>query len=899
MTGSPLPILLRPSPFRLETRQHVAIEGQTIERILKDFPDLPLEVWTHGVVLIHDEVTGLEWEILREHWGRVKPRSGGRYVLRVGVRMGDSGDKGGGGKNPFATIAAIALLVVATAITGGAAAGLFGTTLFAAGSTSAALLAAGVSIVGALAINALAPPPTFDNGQAQEDQQKSATLGSASIQGNVLAPFDPIPFVIGRHRCSPPHLIIPWSESVNDDQYVNTIIGLNGAHDFEEILVNGTPIGDLTDVQYEIRDVVNDDSDITLIDKQVFEAQVGAELTGHKVQDDATSVLQNTANPSASYPKWASSRSRKNPEEIWINFLWTTLVMQDSAETVPAGVPVRLRIRRVGDVSWINLPEFHAQRERLDPFRGMIKLKFEVRPDTMVRLDQTPSLPPWKWAFYATNAQNSEAFATHAYFAPSTGNNAENVASVDGVAVVYLDPATFPAGTYDVQVMRGYGYKAQDLTASTYRLATQIPYFFTHTPATSPPSIRQEQAKTPSRMTWSSMASVWNEYPLGEKGLSIMAIRAKNIAISSISILASGYAVKWNGVSWGSSSFEPTRNPADWFRYLALGGQSVRAPYIAAQMDDDGLADWWDINDGAGGGPVYECNAYINSAQSVGQVLKVVAGCGRAVMRASDKVGVVVDNDRSGEGTIGTFTQRNTRGLTIRRAFPRIPDGFRVNYNDETNDFSTREIYVFRKPDGDNIESVTYTGITSEQQAVERAYHDLKQLTRRPALYSFETDIRHLYCVKGSMVRLIHDTIKRHYDSAAVAAVNLTGPDVTGLVLDSPLRLSLVGVAPMGVVIQLKDGTSITAQISEIVDTNTITFVTPFPDPGDILDEDCIVACGPFTSLGKRMLVLGVQPQNEFTASVTLVDEAPPDQWRGPTGEGWFAAGGEPWNSPL
>lgn len=1333
MTSAPLPVLLRPSPFKLETRQHVAVEGQSIHDILRDFPGIGPEVWTHGVVHVG------EWEIPRDRWRRVKPRAGSRYIIRVSIRpAGGRGGSGQGSKNPLATIAAIALVVVASAITGGAASGLFGTTLFAAGSTSAALLAAGVSIVGALAINALAPPPTAAQGSQSESKDRKATLGSASIQGNVLEAFSPIPFVAGTHRVSPPHLIPPWSESINDDQYVYAIVGLNGAHRIEDVRINGTPIDDLAGVEYEVRDVVNDDSDLTLITKQVFENQVSAEISGHKVQDDATNLLQDTTTPANSYPGWVGARSRTDPDEIWLTFVWTTLLMQDTSTTVEGGVPIRLRIRRAGASTWINLPEFHAQRERLEPFRGMIKLRFAEVPTSFTRIDQDATRPPWRWVLYSTNATNGESYDTNSYFAPVSGNNASNVTGEDGVAVVYLDPATFPIGTYDVQVQRGYGYKAQDFTSSAYQLAGNVPYFFTHTPASSPPSIRQEQSKVPAKVTFASMSSVWDEYPLGEKGLTLIAVKAKNTAVSALTGLFTGYANTWDAADW--DAFEPTNNPAAWTRALMLGQQSIKAPYIAAQLDDDALTDWydfcgnrtdaaifdgtddyftrdggltgavdsklmtfsawvyveaglggrliassdslagggsltravlsggdnrfslnghnaagtdilnlnssplaagrwhhcmasvdltdtakrhvyidgvsdlavintyindtidftkadwgvgalpsgasllngmlaelwfapgvyidlslaanrlkfldqwgrparlgatgnlptgssplvylagqvsaWTVNKGTGGNftahgspagdrqaisvghPILECNAYIEGTQSTGDVLRQVAGTGRAALRASDKVGVVIERDRTAEDPMQLFTQRNTRGLTIRRAFPRVPDGLRVRFNDETNDYSPKELFVYRRllgGDASNLEAVTYVGVTNEAQALARAHLDLAQLTRRASLYNFETDIENIYCTKGTLVALAHDTVRRHYDAARVASVIDDGTNVTGITLDSDVRLTLAAqatdfeddalasppagwasqwdanvtavvtaqanlpegkgplldkttgvgdsffawtdaaadtqadceilalirpnadsgttdnaigvilrgsgdnstktgyravlnsnsagsrdrieiskwvagsftflanatfswatgtnywlrfrargtslkakvwaegaaepgswnvtttdssvsgpgksgayvyhtsstfyvgsfaVAPLsGVVLQLLDGTTRTEEVNETIDcglTVPLTFVTPFAIPaGGALDADCLVASGPFQSVEKRMLVLGVQPQSEFTASLTLVDEAPPVQWIAPSGDRWVVPGGGKWLAPF
>lgn len=884
-----MPVILRPSMFRLETRHFYAVHGQSIADILRAFPDLPPEVWSHGVVRIG------EWEIPRDRWERVRPRPGSVHEIFIGVRLAGGGSKGG--KNPFATIAAIALLVVATAITGGAAAGIFGTSLFAAGSTSAALLAAGVGVIGALAINALAPPPSAAGQDTSSTDAKTATLGGASIQGNVLRAFEPIPFVIGTHRVSPPHIVPPWSESINDDQFINAIVALNGAHRLADILVNGAPIDTIADIEYETRDVVTGDGAVTLIGKQVFESQIGSELTAHKVQDDSPARLLDAATPANSYPRWASGRTKADPDEVWLTFAWSSLVSQESTGIASGGVALRIRIRKVGDTAWINLPEFHAQRTKLGQFRGTIKLRFSPPSLDIVRMDQDTSRAPWRWALQATDAANGEGFDTDAYFAPISGNNSNFVTSEDGVAVLYLDPASFPKGVYDIQAMRGYAYQAVNLTPSTYKLSGSTPYFFTHTPASDPPSIAQDQSKIASQCSWSGISSVWNEPPLTQTGFSLIAIRAKNISISSLTVLATGYANTWNGVDW--NTFAPTANPADWWRYIALGGQSVKARFTAAQLDDDALTQWRDYCAARS----FTCNAYIDGRQSMGEILNRIAGCGRAARRMSDKFGVVVDRDRTADPATQTFTQRNTRGLTVRRAFPRLPDGFAVTFNDETNDYAPKEVLVYRRTVASvaapEIEAVTYSGITSEAQAISRAQFDLGQLTRRGRLYNFDIDIEMLATAKGDIVNLMHDTLARHHDAARVVGVIMSGGMVTGLELDSVLRLSLsngLAAGDVGVVVQQLDGESPVLAINEIDDSGVVTFVDPFPMPAfggqPALDVDCLVACGPFLRLRKRMLVLGVEPQSEYAAAVTLVDEAAPLAIVTPFGGRIFAFGG-------
>jgi hypothetical protein len=1286
-----LPIIAKPSMFAPGVIVHEARPGQTIADILRDMPGLPPEVWTHGVVVLED-MDGLRHEIGRAYWHRLKPKPGTLHSMHICTRPQGGGQQGGG-KSILSLVASIALLVALSAISGGALAGVLGTTLFAAGSTSAALAAAGIGVLGSLAISALTPPP-----EAPKEKSGGSAAGTASIQGNVLQPFEPIPFVLGTHRVAPPHMIPPWSEAINDDQYIYAILGLNGPHAVDDILLNATPIDDLEGVEYEIRDVATDDTPLSLIDKQVFEQQVGTEIAGHKVNDDDTDEVQDAVTPSNSYPQWVSARSRNSPHEIWLTFVWAGLIYNSTSGSgpKPGGVCLRIRIRRKGDSSWINLPEFVAIREKQEIFRGMIKLVFSNDPPTgFDRVDEDTSFPPWAYALYVRNADNAEGFNVSDYFEAVTAKHAIHVGSENGIATIYLDPAQFPAGAYDVQVMRGYGFDASDFNATTYRLSTLIPCFFTHVPGSSPPALRVSQSKAPGKISWAAMSSVWNDLPLqgmhggyGGLGLTLIAIKAKNIAVQSLTALFTGYAPWWNGFNWETKS--PTRNAAAWGRAIALGQQSIRPPYIEAQLDDESLQDWYDFCDGAseaaktdftgatlgatptgwtsrwsgnttanvtadaalpsGRGPLFdrttsdahtlwtydtpglianvealavvrplsygaanfpaislmlrasgaaaseggyrfrlsgdaigasnrieigkwvsgtftqlaivafewslnnnyymrvraegsalsmkvwlqddpepldwtltatdsaitaagrvgaafldtaetftigsivvrsiggaarEANAFVTGSQSVGDIMKLAGSAGHAAWRASDKIGVIVDKDRSAEAATQLFTQRNTRGLTIRRAFPRIPHGFRVRFNDELNDYNPTEIFVYRPGyDGTNatdIEAVTYVGITSEAAAMARAQLDFVSLLRRAKLYDFSADVETLYCIKGSLVALAHDTVSRHHDAARVATVTDNGTNVTALTTDSELRFSLsarstnfedetlasppagwasqwdanvtalvtaqanlpglqgplldkttangdaffawtdadadteanvevlalirpnvdsgdtsnaigvvlrgsgnnstktgyraalnsasagaknrieiskwvggtftflanatfnwltgvnywirfrargtslkakvwadggaepaswtvtttdasvagpgksgayvfntastfyVGsfqVSPLnGVVLQLKDGSTMVAEVEETIDTASITFTTPFPIPAgspDPLDVDCLIACGPFSSTRKRMLVLGVKPNADLSASVTLIDEAEP-----------------------
>ena len=89
--------------------------------------------------------------------------------------------QGGNGGKWLRTILLIVVAIVAIWVTGGAAAGLLGSA-FAAGTTGAAVLGAAIGIIGAMAINALIPPPTPKglNGSGDPFSQLASITGTSN-----------------------------------------------------------------------------------------------------------------------------------------------------------------------------------------------------------------------------------------------------------------------------------------------------------------------------------------------------------------------------------------------------------------------------------------------------------------------------------------------------------------------------------------------------------------------------------------------------------------------------------------------------------------------------------------------------------------------------------------------
>lgn len=885
-----IPVTFKRSPLQSGVEQHYVRQGQTVDEILRSIPNMPHHIWTHGIVRIGD------WEIPRDRWKAVRPKSHKHLVMLVGIRL--SGGGGDGGKDTFATIAAIALLAVGTFITAG---GLAGTALasatgfsFTAGSTSAALLAAGVSVAGALAINALTPAPTTEE---TEERESGTGGGSASVQSNPLGIFKPLPYVVGRRRVSPPHLILPWSESVQDDQYIHVIVGLDGAHDIEGIEINDTPIDEIEDIEYETRDVINDNSDITLITKQVFEDQVDTLMSQHRVKDGATNELRDEDIPSLSYPIFHGFQSKDVPDEIWFNLAFTSLLW--TADQSSGQIAFRIEIKREGDSGWVELPEVHLVRNIQAPFRATVKLSWLSEDFSQFNIGDLDGVAQgdnesiWKAAYIDVPEEN---FAANGYFDDGNGES-QHVRSDRFTVTFFLDPEIFPKGVYSVRIKRSYSFQASSWSFTNYTYSTNDPYLFTHTPVTDPPTIRATQNNAPVKVTITSLSSVWDEKPLGENDMTLIAIRAKNVSITRISAIFTGYANIWSGSDWGN--FVATRNPAAWLRALALGQNSVRAPYVESQLNDSELTEWFNYCDNK----QLESNLYVQTRQSLGQVLGLIASAGHASPRQSDKLGVVIDRNRESEAPVQIFSQRNAANLVIRRAFPQVPHGFRIRFDDEDDGYKPSEIFVFREgfdeDTGTDIEEMVYQSITNENRARDRARLDFGQLIERAAIYEFECDIEHLYATKGTMIGLAYDALARHHGAGRVKEVLTVSNLVTGLVLEDVLRLHLVNdlglvedlgdptdlgeVFVSGVAIQLHDGTTLVKEIEDNDDTDTITFVEPFEMPtflagSDIdnaIDVGCLVVSGPVDTVYKRCFVLGIYPQGGMTARIVAIDEAP------------------------
>ena len=245
-------LVARPHPF--DNRDMVYAEtqaGQTLLQMLGEHASQACEVSVGGHA------------VPRQLWGKVRPKAGQTIHVAVWPQGGGSGGK---------WLRVIALVVI-TVLSYGAASGAFAAGgYFAAGSTSAYALAAGISVVGTLAINSLIPPPQ-PKGLGSTGGDPFQQLNSITGTSNNANPYGVVPCVVGLMRFFPPHAALPYTEISGDDQYLRMLLDLGyGDLDVTDIKIGETAISSYEDVEYEVS------TNPALFSQDIFELAVGVSL---------------------------------------------------------------------------------------------------------------------------------------------------------------------------------------------------------------------------------------------------------------------------------------------------------------------------------------------------------------------------------------------------------------------------------------------------------------------------------------------------------------------------------------------------------------------------------------------------------------------------------------------
>lgn len=855
-------------------------EGETLEGLRRRMPGLPEDFDRRGLICINGQ------PVPRALWGMVRPKP--TVVTEVTFHARPMGGGGGGdGKNVLAIVASIALMAVSGAIAGGKLLGALTGATAAQGTVMGHLLAGGVSLAGQLLLSALAPPPVERDGDTRPP-------GNAAAQGNVLEANGSIPRVVGERKIYPPLGCEPLTYFDGPDEVVEAAYVLAGPHRIQDIRIGAAEIASMTDVEFEVREGWPGDPLITLLRRQSRTQAMQAELRGHVVSDTDSRTLDTTAGDvSSALPQAQVVATRDAPDEHQLQLVFAQGLHRDGNENALLRVPVRLRIRPVGG-AWQNLPELHFQAASVRPLRTTIRLVWggEGMPEA------TAASEGWAEARYSapdqTEAPAGGGWQAHPSFYTGSGpvylnrNNAgstglRRVSLSRYTATIALDPTAFPPGRYEIETQRGAAFLAASYNPETYQYIASVWALFGYrgTPTAQIVMSRQSVADT---LHMLRSVSVWNEHPLPSRDLGVVAVRARNRQLDRVSCVAGGYVRDWDGSGW--NDWTVTDNPAPHYRDILVGAENVK-PVPLDILDDDELAAWRAHCAAQG----YTCNAILQD-QSVDDAARIVAACGYAQPRMSDLYGVIYDRGRSSEAPVQLFTARNISGFRWSRGFADLPEGFRVTFADASRDYDPHQISEFAlgaSDDSGAVEQVSYEGVVSEADARSRAAYDLRQPLHRGVFYNFDCGAEYILARRGDLVAVQHDMLTSWAGAARVVDVENDGDGgVVAVSLDAALPVAShpfmdgvpnLATEPNLALLGRRSGAAISrgggVTVHPISGSDGIRLEFAPPLDPDGLDVGALVSVGPLGTEYLRLIVFGISPKPNLTASVTLVDEAP------------------------
>ena len=387
-------------------------------------------------------------------------------------------------------------------------------------------------------------------------------------------------------------------------------------------------------------------------------------------------------------------------------------------------------------------------------------------------------------------------------------------------------------------------------------------------------------------VTWTALRSVRSVHPINMPGLALTALRIKASeeiqgTIDRLNGIVTSILPDWNGSDW--STVRATRNPASAFRAILTeeregsvapaGARANANPIPAARLDATNLAAFHSDCETNG----YNFDYVLAGRSSVFQLLKTAAAAGRAAPQVVDGTWRVL-MDRSGGSPVQHFTPRNSWGFSSEKAFPILPHAFRVRFANELEDWQDDERFVYddgyAAGNATIFEELELPGTTHPDKVWELGRYHLAAAKLRPETYSWQADIEHLVCTRGSLVRLTHDAMLVGQGAARVTARTLDGlGGVTSVTVDNRLEAE----SGKSYMLAMRDATG-ACRTYDLANGFGIWDVLSFPaavPEAEAPQVGDLVTFGEAEKVYLDLRVREILPSQDNTAQILAVDDAP------------------------
>ena len=390
---------------------------------------------------------------------------------------------------------------------------------------------------------------------------------------------------------------------------------------------------------------------------------------------------------------------------------------------------------------------------------------------------------------------------------------------------------------------------------------------------------------------WAGLQSIRPEYPIAfSKPIALVALRIKATyqlsgALDNFNALCQREELVYDGTQWAAGS---SSNPASAY-VLALQGDHNPFPAADEEIDWEVLADWHDWCDQKG----LKFDYVAEKRSSLGDILAAICAAGRATPR-HDGVKWSVVIDRPTELVIDHISPRNSSDFSWQRTYFDPPDGFRVSFKDASNDYESNERivpWVGHVGAVDLTEDLELIGKTDPDEIFIEARRRMHELEHRPDSYSAIQSGLARVATRGDHVRGSYDVLTRTQISARVKSIS-------GALIELDDAVTMEEGTSYGIRFRVFEndqdeiGTSLVREVrSQAGEYRAVVIKDKEALPA--LGE--LIHFGPLSSVDLPLVVKGIEPGNDFSAVVHMIDAAPiideltdaevPPAWDGRAGE--------------
>lgn len=331
----------------------------------------------------------------------------------------------------------------------------------------------------------------------------------------------------------------------------------------------------------------------------------------------------------------------------------------------------------------------------------------------------------------------------------------------------------------------------------------------------------------------------------------------------------------WTGTAW---VIQFSSNPAWWLLWWFRGKRDAngRRLYGAGLSDEridlesiKAFALWCDRKN-------LECNAVINSSQSVKSVAEIITRCGRGQTTwQTGKYGVIWDDDQL--SPVAVFGPANIKAGTFSIDFisGKLADEFIINFKNAANNWNADSVRAtvggINNPD--NPVEMDFIGCTDKDQAGKEASLLAASQQHFKRRTHWETDVEGLVASKGDVVLLSHDMVSWSHSGRL-----LEGGDHFNVYLDSDVpepisaNSGIIGIRyPNGIyetyVVSAVDGNKVSLLSGITASANTL-----LPFESDSQACDYLWFYDQVAAPGRKVKIIDVQASGSEGFKFSAID---------------------------